>query len=132
VLCPIKLQKPRRVRYDSAVHIALLNRQLSALDGRTGQADLFPTACRASPSYCCRDCGARGNLPHSWLSKASLAFAGGFPETVAPGFGKIQPHSLHPQAAKVKSSSQINSLAILAHLNCRGVQYCSHLVWNQI
>src|SRR4029077_6262435 len=72
----------------------------------------------------------RRNLAHSCWSKASLTFLGGFPETVSPGLGKIQAHVLHPQAAKVKFSSQIGSLAILPTLdaemcNCRGVQYCT-------
>ena len=84
---------------------------------------------------CDRDCGTRGNLAHSCLSKASLTFSGGFPEAVGLGFGTIQVHALHPQAAKVLFSSQTSSLAILfvgkptvQPPSWRDVQYYSVLV----
>src|SRR5580700_2002965 len=68
------------------------------------------------PSRCYRDWSALGNSAHSCLSKASFTFAGGFPETVAPGFGMIQTHALHPQAAKLRFSSHTSSLPISTRL----------------
>lgn len=61
-----------------------------------------------------RSCRAawRGNSLHSCRAKASFTVAGGLPEVVAPGLGKIQSHIVHPQAAKLLFSSQTSSLAM--------------------
>ena len=55
----------------------------------------------------------RGNLAHSWLSNASLTRVGGRATIPWPGLGRTQLHAPHPHAAKVLSSRQTSSLAMM-------------------
>jgi hypothetical protein len=61
-----------------------------------------------------------GNLAHSCLSNDSLIVAGGRPDSVGRGPGRIQLHALQAQAAKEMFSSQTSSLAIERIIYHRG------------
>ena len=68
----------------------------------------------------------RGNLAHSCLLKASFTAGGVSPDCLP--LGVIHPHSLHPQAAKVLSSSHTNALAIIG-IFCHkwyGIVHCGY------
>src|ERR1700687_4038527 len=72
-----------------------------------------------NPRDCYRLCHLtaiwRGNLAHSCLLNASTTCVGGLAGSSTPGFWNIQLHMPQPHAAKVLSSSQISSLAMVRH-----------------
>jgi len=55
----------------------------------------------------------RGNFLQSCWSKAARIIEDGLPESSCPRLGSIQPHARHPQAAKLKFSSQSSSLSAI-------------------